>query len=268
MKKTLILVLFAFSLIQSSNAVQAQESLQDAVQREKMLEEQGNQSVLASQQRVNQIQQPIYQHISENWNDQQRRFNQLAIQHKALESLPAFTPSEITKAKQDWAIYKIFEFSFLILGVLSIIFMFLLHIPNRLIDQDRWKDVGLVNAIRKGMSQASYNESNFKILLIEMMVVALMLGIFYKSLWVFAGAIIATGFLLSYRKSGLLIVFMFSLFWGLLAAQFGYNAIGGQFLTPGNYILAWVGGYLFAAAGFWLALSVHVSGLQYFQDLS
>lgn len=109
--------------------------------------------------------------------------------------------------------------------------------------------------VRKGMTEAKFNEENASILFGEIGLIAIGLGLFAQSWWVFGGVLL--GLLLAILIPGIAIVLMvaFSLAWGAI----GY-AIGTLFDSFGASVVLCIIGFLFG-------LGVHLSALEWAQDV-
>ena len=272
-KQVFIIALFTFSLIPFSY-VQAQESLQQAVQREKMLEAQADQSVAASQQKEAQYEQKVLEPIDRDNKiylaqmAEIKKAEQEKARQEALQEQYRMTPAGKKKDAQDWAIYYVFEGLLLLLSIGLLVFILLLHLPNRIIGPDHpVHGLPMAIAVRRGMTQARFNASVSPLIFWEMLFIVVLVGIGFKSFLAFIIAVFVGLVLINIKTSAFVLMYLFSTFWMMATAQFGYLLCGGQFATMGNYVSAWIGGLIVAVLGFSVAFGLHTAGLQYYDDI-
>lgn len=111
------------------------------------------------------------------------------------------------------------------------------------------------NDVRKGITNAKFNEENSTILFSQITLLSIGLGIYFKSWWVFGGTIL--GFLigLNIKPLAVIICILLSVGWGLV----GYG-IGLLFESnPASIVLAII--------GLLSGLGTNFSGLQWVEDI-
>jgi hypothetical protein len=70
------------------------------------------------------------------------------------------------------------------------------------------------------------------------------------------------------KTTAFVLIYLFSTYWMMAAAMIGYYLCGGHFETMGNYVSAWIGGWIVAALGFSCAFKIHIAGLEYIEDIN
>ena len=232
----------------------------DAVQRENMLRQQlqqGADETAANQKRMEQQSQQIL------LQEQQK------AQFQAAHPFGIPTPAEAKKNAMDWLIANSFTWLLLLTSIGFLVFILLLHLPNRLIGPDHpVQELPLAIAVRRGMTKARFNTSVSPLIFWEMFFITILVGIGFKSFLAFFIAVLIGIVLMSIRTSAFILIYLFSTFWMLVAAQCGYLLCGGQFASIGSYVSAWIGGLIAAALGFMIAFGIHTAGLQYYEDIS
>ena len=111
------------------------------------------------------------------------------------------------------------------------------------------------NDVRKGITNAQFNEDNSNILFFEIMILAAIAGIATESWWVFGGTFLGLTASLFIKPLAIVIIVLLSLAWGLA----GYG-IGTLFETIEASIVL-------AILGFVIGLGVHLSALEWAQDV-
>ena len=118
----------------------------------------------------------------------------------------------------------------------------------------------MFSQIRKGIIQAQFDTKSFNVLVGEIFIVTVLLGIGFHSWLMFGLSFLAFIILISLPQTAGPIIFAFSFIWGLIAFDIGFFVCGGGF---GGFI----GGIVFGAIGFLMGLGIHLSAVQYSQDL-
>ena len=179
------------------------------------------------------------------------------------------TPVEQKKIDRDWFIMGWFAGILLFITLGFLVFILLLHLPNRIIGPDHpVRELPLAVAVRRGMTKARFNASVSPFIFFELFFITVLVGIGFKSFLAFAIAVLAAIVLMSIKTSAFILMYLFSTYWMLLAAEIGYCLCGGQLITTENYVFAWVGGFIFAVLGFLVSFGIHTAGLQYYEDIS
>ncbi|GEM_PF-4630428 len=109
--------------------------------------------------------------------------------------------------------------------------------------------------IRGAISQAELNAGSAKVLYGEIVILSLGLGLFTQSFLVFIIVLFVSMIMISFKSFGRILCVFFSLFWG---------AIGFLIGTLESTIMAIV----LALIAFILSLGVHMSAIQYVDDIS
>lgn len=109
--------------------------------------------------------------------------------------------------------------------------------------------------VRKGMTNAKFNEEHSGILIAEIFIIAIAAGFMKQSWWVGGGTFAALMIGLQFKVIAVPLLFLLSLVWGAI----GYG-IGTLFESPGA---SWVIG-IFA---FLCGVGVHMAGLQWMKDI-
>lgn len=111
------------------------------------------------------------------------------------------------------------------------------------------------NDVRRGVTNAKFNEENSNILFSQITIVSIGLGIYYSSWWVFGGAILGFIICLNIKTLSVILAILLSLGWALI----GYF-IGIFFESnPASIVLAII--------GFLSGLGANFSGLQWVEDI-
>jgi hypothetical protein len=223
------------------------------------------------QQQINQQIQQSEKEMDDRqkqWKEDAKKEQQKA-QFQSEHPFGMPTPAQKRKDAQDWVIYYFFEGSLLIISIGFLVFILLLHLPNRLIGPDHpVHELPLAIAVRRGMTKAKFNENVSKLIFFEVLVITIFVGVGFKSFLAFFIAVFIGIVLMNIKTSAFVLMYLFSTFWMLAAAQIGYLLCGGQFANMGNYVSAWIGGLIVAALGFCCAFGIHTAGLQYYEDIN
>lgn len=109
--------------------------------------------------------------------------------------------------------------------------------------------------VRSAITQAKYNESNGSVLTSEILLIAIGLGILYKSWWVFGGVLLGLFTLMHIPFLGTLFLLCLSLVLGVIGWAFGLMAesLGAQVVL--------------ALLGFLAGVGIHFSARQHLEDL-
>ena len=111
-------------------------------------------------------------------------------------------------------------------------------------------------SVRQGIVDAEFNSGAFGVLAIEITIVAVALGFYFKSWWVGGGVWLGAIMLSAVSKwFGIFLALVLSIVWGLI----GF-AIGTMFENTGAEVVC-------AALGFLIGLGTHLGAMQYGQDL-
>lgn len=231
------------------------ESMQQAVRQRQELDRQ----MQVSMQKMDATQK--------QWKDDAKKQQDEAI-YKSEHPFPPMTPAEKKKNDLIGLVSTILSWTMLLGSLGVLIFILLLHIPNRLISPEHLNDVPMVVAVRRGMSKAQFNKQFTGLIIGEGMIFSIILAFAFKSFLVLAVAFIAFVILIGFRTAAFIWIYLMSVFWMMLAASFGFYLSGGHFETTGSLISACVGAVLFAAIGFFIAWGIHTAGLQYLDDIS
>ena len=116
-------------------------------------------------------------------------------------------------------------------------------------------DMPLSAQVRKGVTNAHFNEENSGVLSVEISIIAIIIGICMQSWWWFGGSLVGLFILLAIPYLGAVLCVVLSLAWGVI----GY-AIGDWLISNAA---GWVIGILAVISG----LAVHFSGRQWMKDL-
>lgn len=111
------------------------------------------------------------------------------------------------------------------------------------------------NDVRKGVTNARFNEKNSNILFLEIIAIAVAAGAGTESWWVFGGVFIALTGGLYIRVIAIPLMVVLSCFWGLI----GYG-IGSAADSTGAAVVLGILGFL-------MGLGVHFSALQWAKDI-
>jgi len=109
--------------------------------------------------------------------------------------------------------------------------------------------------VRKGMTNAKFNEENSNILFGEIFIIAIGLGLFAQSWWVFGGVFLGLIISLFIPKVSIILMIAFSLCWAVIGYGFGslFGSVGASIVLS---ILGLISG-----------LGLHFSALEWAQDL-
>jgi 4-hydroxybenzoate polyprenyltransferase len=110
-------------------------------------------------------------------------------------------------------------------------------------------------SVRKGVTNARFNESSSTILFVEITFVAIFIGMASKSWWAFGAALISLFIAINYKPLALVLAVLLSIAWGAIGA-----AIGTAFESTGAAVVLGVLGFL-------IGLGTHLSGLEWAQDI-
>ena len=109
--------------------------------------------------------------------------------------------------------------------------------------------------VRKGMTNARFNEKNSGILFGEIAIVAIIAGFMYHSWWVFGGVLLGLIIGIIIPGVAIFVAIGFSIAWGFI----GYT-IGSMFSNEASIVLAII--------GFLAGLGLHLSGIEWAQDVA
>ncbi len=109
--------------------------------------------------------------------------------------------------------------------------------------------------VRKGMTNARFNEKNSGILFGEIAIVAIIAGLTYKSWWVFGAVLLGLIIGIVIPGVAIFLAIGFSIAWGFI----GY-AIGSWFSNEASIVLAII--------GFLAGLGLHLSAIEWVKDVS
>lgn len=109
--------------------------------------------------------------------------------------------------------------------------------------------------VRKGMTNAKFNEEQSGILIAEIFIIAIVVGLINKSWWIGGGTLAALIIALQIKVIAIPLMIVFSLVWGGI----GYG-IGTLFESSGA---SWVIGII----AFLCGLGTHMAGLQWVKDV-
>jgi len=243
-----------------------------AVAHEQMLRKQMDDAMKAQQQRVDQQKQQFSDYVDRNnkmWAD------------KAKAEADAKRQQEINDAK--WAadhktqtaiggmVSIIFSWLMLLLGLAGLAFLLLAHIPSKLNDPHSGEGLSALVAVRRGMTNAQFNIKNSNFLYGEIFVVSVLLAIglshFLNGWIVFVVSFMGMIFMTVKKVAGFILIYIFSLFWMMTAAGFGFYICGGNFGTYGSILTAVIGGLVFGVAGMAISMGGHLSALEWSQDI-
>jgi hypothetical protein len=109
--------------------------------------------------------------------------------------------------------------------------------------------------VRKGMTNATFNEKNSDFLASELMILSIICGVFWQSWWVFGAVLFELIICLQIKKLALILCFVLSILWAVVGYFIGtfFDSLGA------SVVLA-----LLSLAA---SLSAHFSALQWFEDL-
>ena len=249
-----------------------QAEMQKQQTRENALRAQMQASADETQRRVDQANKDLADNIARNnkmWAD------------KAKAEADAKRQQEINDAK--WAadhkkqtdlgemVSIIFGWMMLLLGLAGLAFLILAHVPSKLNDPHSGEGLSSLVAVRRGMTQANFNVKNSNFLYGEIFVVSVLLAIglshFVNGWIVFVVSFFGMIFMTVKKVAGFILVYIFSLFWMMTAAGFGFYICGGNFGTYGSILTAVIGGLVFGIAGMAISMGGHLSALEWSQDI-
>lgn len=118
------------------------------------------------------------------------------------------------------------------------------------------EDIPMSTHVRKGVTNAQFNEENSSTLIGEILIIAVIIGIYMKSWWWFGGSLLGLGILICIPYIGALLCFILSLAWGVIGYAIGDGLIGSNAAGWVIGILAFLGG-----------LGVHFSARTWFKDI-
>ena len=137
--------------------------------------------------------------------------------------------------------------------------------------------------VRKGIIQAKFNEDTSTILMVEIGIVCIILGLYFKSWWVLGGCFLAFSIGIHLRFVPIIIAFLFSIIWAFLSAcivnVFYITPDNESRLNPSHWniweMLLWIiNVFTFTSATvvislfvFFGALGIHLSAIEFYRDL-
>lgn len=110
--------------------------------------------------------------------------------------------------------------------------------------------------VRKGVTQANFNEQIYGIFCAELGIISVALGFFFKSWYVFGLALVGLFIMLQFKRIRLVLFLLLSLCWAITGAFIG-EALGG-----------FEGGMVVGAFAFVIGLGIHLVSMEYLNDLS
>jgi hypothetical protein len=110
--------------------------------------------------------------------------------------------------------------------------------------------------VRKGMTNARFNEKNINILSGEIIIVATIAGVMYKSWWVFGVVLLALIIGIVIPRIAIFLAIGFSIAWGII----GYS-VGNWFGSSGASLVL-------AMIGFLAGLGLHLSAIEWVKDIA
>ncbi|QPA33420.1 hypothetical protein [Thermaerobacillus caldiproteolyticus] len=111
--------------------------------------------------------------------------------------------------------------------------------------------------IRKGVTQAEFNEDASKILFGEIFIISVILGAMTHSWWVFGVCFIGLIACIWFEKTAFYLAIILSIGWGILGFLIGLNWIDN---TGAAVVLS--------ILGLLCGLGVHMAGLEYTRDIA
>ena len=109
--------------------------------------------------------------------------------------------------------------------------------------------------VRRGVTQAAFNERYFGMLVFEIVVIAAVVGWIYRSWWLFAGTLLGMGMVLHVKPLAIVLAVLLSAGWAAIGYALG-TVLGSQ-----NAAM------VMALLGFLSGLGAHWAGLQWAQDV-
>ena len=109
--------------------------------------------------------------------------------------------------------------------------------------------------VRKGVSQARFNEEQAKLVFVEIGLIAATLGFYYRSWYVFGSTLIGLIAAMSIQKLNIILALGLSVTWGGIG--FG---MGKFFSNQASYVLC--------VLGFLLGIGVHFAAIEWTRDVS
>jgi len=254
-----------------------QNSMNQQAERNRLAQQQIQASMDAQTLKQQQQQQQIDQQIKvseqkmdatqKQWKDDAKK-EEDKVKWQAAHPFGIPTAAEAKKNVRDEFIANVFMWILLIFALCVLVFILLLHLPNKLIGPDHFvNDLPISIAIRKGMTKAQFNSNVSNILVWELIIISVLVGVGFHSILAFFICFFVSIILLGIKTSAFVLIYLLCVFWMMAAAMIGYLLCGGHFATMGNYVSAWIGGFIVAILGFSCAWTIHTSGLQYMQDI-
>jgi len=113
----------------------------------------------------------------------------------------------------------------------------------------------LSSNVRKGMTNAKFNDQNANILFWEIVILAILAGLLASSWWVFGAMFVGLIAALYVQKLAVILMLAFSLVWGLIG--FGVGSLFDS--TAASVVLSVI--------AFLSGFGIHMSALQWTQDV-
>lgn len=111
------------------------------------------------------------------------------------------------------------------------------------------------DAVRRGVTNANFNEKVSDILVYEIVAVAFAIGYFTKSWWWGGGTLLALFILSMIPSTGVILCYIFGIAWGVVGYYLGNLLFGND--------AAWVIGIFAALCG----IGANLAGRQYYEDI-
>jgi hypothetical protein len=111
------------------------------------------------------------------------------------------------------------------------------------------------SSVRKGLTQAKFNDENSGIMMAEMTLIAIAAGLVTSSWWWFGGVFLGFIVAVNIRPLANVLAFVLSLGWGIL----GYGI--------GMFFDSQAASVVLGVLGFLCGLGLHLSALQWFRDV-
>ena len=111
------------------------------------------------------------------------------------------------------------------------------------------------DAVRRGMTNAKFNEEMSSVFVVEVLIVAIVIGVAASSWWWFGGTLLGLIALSSIPSIGTVICYVFGFAWGFIGYYIGTLFFGES--------AGWVIGAVAGLCG----IGVNLAGRQYFEDL-
>lgn len=109
--------------------------------------------------------------------------------------------------------------------------------------------------VRRGITNAKFNEENRGLLIGEIILISIVLGVWKQSWWVFGGVFFGLLIALSIKPLAAIICFTLSLLWGLIGVLIG-GIIGSNAATV-----------VLGLIGFMAGLGTHMSAIEWMEDI-